>query len=243
MATATIEHPPRQRPTWEFGGSKSLDIPPDAHTYKGFLNWVLSGQFPEKLRVTYYAGWVSLDMSEEVISSHTEVKVGIYLTLLPLVAETDFGKLYPDGVLLCNKSADVSNNPDGVAARWKTFKSGRLKFLIRNDRERALEGTPDWVMEILSDSSVAKDTKRLREAYHRARIAEYWLIDARGDEIDFQILSWRPSGYVAVPSKGGWVFSKVFRCSFRLTRTRDRLGGWSYKLRVRRENSKSKARP
>jgi Uma2 family endonuclease len=97
-------------------------------------------------------------------------------------------------------------------------------------------------MEILSDSSVEKDTKRLRAAYHRAGILEYWLIDARGAEISFQILSWRQGGYVAVPSRDGWIHSKVFGCDFRLSRSRDRLGLWSYKLDVRREE-KTKSRP
>jgi Uma2 family endonuclease len=35
-----------------------------------------------------------------------------------------------------------------------------------------LEGTPDWVLEVVSQSSVAKDTKWLRESYHKAGIPE-----------------------------------------------------------------------
>jgi Uma2 family endonuclease len=242
MAAATPTAARRTRPVWEFGRDKFLGIPREAHTYDGFLKWVMSDDFPEKLRVTYDSGWVGLDMSEEAIQSHAAVKIGIYRTLLPLVEGEDFGELYTDGVLLCNESADVSNNPDGVAARWETFEAGRLKFIVRDDQARALEGTPDWVMEIVSDSSVGKDTKRLREAYHRAKIPEYWLIDARKDDIVFQILSWRPSGYAAVASKDGWTFSKVFGRSFRLTRKKDRLGGWSYTLEVQRESGKSKSR-
>src|SRR5256885_8764701 len=42
-----------------------------------------------------------------------------------------------------------------------------------------LEGTPDMVLEVVSESSVQKDTKRLRQLYWQAGIREYWLVDAR----------------------------------------------------------------
>ena len=43
-------------------------------------------------------------------------------------------------------------------------------------------------MEIVSPSSVSKDKKHLRECYYRAGIPEYWLIDARGEDVEFDIL-------------------------------------------------------
>lgn len=233
MATATPSAERRTRRVWEFGADKSLGIPPEAHTFQGFLDWVMADDFPEKLRVTFDDGWVGIDMCEEAIETHAKVKIGIFRTLIPVTEEEDFGELFLDGVLICNEEAAVSNNPDGLAARWESFESGRVRYVVRDGQNRALEGTPDWVMEIISNSSVAKDTKRLRAAYHRAKIPEYWLIDAREKEIDFQILSWRKSGYAAVPSKDGWTVSKVFGRSFRLTRKKDRLGGWKYTLEVR----------
>src|SRR5262249_26589734 len=95
-----------------------------------------------------------------------------------------------------------------------------------------LEGTPDWVLEIVSDSSVEKDTQELRSAYHRARIPEYWLIDARGDEIVFLILLRRRKGYAAAAVRDGWQRSKVFGRGFRLERERDEFGLWEYTLHV-----------
>ena len=44
-------------------------------------------------------------------------------------------------------------------------------------------------MEIVSDSSVVKDTRQLRQAYARAGVHEYWLVDARGEDLLFEILS------------------------------------------------------
>jgi Uma2 family endonuclease len=40
-----------------------------------------------------------------------------------------------------------------------------------------VEGPPDLIVEIVSDTSVAKDTRRLPEAYFRAGVAEFWLAD------------------------------------------------------------------
>jgi hypothetical protein len=243
MATGSVKALRRQPPAWATGEPLVLEIPPEAHTYAGFLDWVFSGALPEKLRVTFLAGRVSVDMTEESVDCHGEVKTGIYRTLLPLLAKMDFGRIYTDGMLLCNAQARIANNPDGIAFRWETAEAGRVRFVTRKGRRRAVEGSPDWVLEIVSDSSAKKDTRQLREAYHRAGIKEYWLIDARGDAIDFQILCWGPGGYVASSAKGGWHKSACFGRSFKLTRTQNRIGIFTYELRAKRPDSKTKARP
>ena len=71
------------------------------------------------------------------------------------------------------------------------------------------------------------------DAYHRAGIPEYWIIDARGEEIDFHILHRRKSGYASAPARGGWQRSRVFGRSFRLDRKLDEFGLWEYTLHVK----------
>ena len=66
-----------------------------------------------------------------------------------------------------------------------------------------LEGTPDWIMEIISPSSVTKDRKNLRYRYHLAGIPEYWLIDACEEELQFDILLHAPEEYVPAEKKNG----------------------------------------
>ncbi len=100
---------------------------------------------------------------------------------------------------------------------------------------RELEEVPDWGLEIVSDHSVRKDTVFLREAYHRAGVPEYWLIDARGEDQSFQILLRRKTGYAASPIRDGWQRSKVFERSFRLERVLDEFGLWEYTLHVHEE--------
>jgi Uma2 family endonuclease len=95
-----------------------------------------------------------------------------------------------------------------------------------------LEGTPDWVLEVVSQSSVVKDTEWLRESYHRAGIPEYWLVDARFDEVSFQILRYRRDRYATTAARGGWHRSQIFGHSFRLERRKNRMGRWTYTLGV-----------
>jgi Uma2 family endonuclease len=96
-----------------------------------------------------------------------------------------------------------------------------------------LLGSPDLLVEIVSRSSIRKDKVLLREAYHRARVPEYWLIDARSEEIDFKLLWWRRSGYVAMTPRAGWLRSRILRHEFKLERQRHRLDLWRYTLHAR----------
>ena len=65
-------------------------------------------------------------------------------------------------------------------------------------------GAPDLVIEIVSPSSVEKDTEWLMSAYFDAGIPEYWVIDARHDDPEFDIWIRRGDRYVAARKvKGG----------------------------------------
>ena len=66
MTTLTLEDPQlRSQSPAEVQDPEMLHIPPEAHSYSGFLDWVMSDDFPEKQRVTFINGQVYLDMSEE----------------------------------------------------------------------------------------------------------------------------------------------------------------------------------
>ena len=99
-----------------------------------------------------------------------------------------------------------------------------------------LVGSPDWVLEILSPSSRRKDTKLLREAYFRAGIPEYWLVDGLGDEVDLQILVAGDDGYISIAPENGWLASPTFGCAFRLTRDKVQDDFWQYTLEAREKS-------
>lgn len=91
-------------------------------------------------------------------------------------------------------------------------------------------GSPDWILEIVSKGSVRKGTNRLRGQYYRADVSEYWLIDAWGEEIDFQILVRGETDFVPSEGTGGWQWSPLFQRYFRLTWRRNRLGRWEVRF-------------
>ena len=213
-----------------------LHIPRDAYTLAGFRKWELSDEFPEKQPVMFLNGEIYLYMPKEDVFTHAAVKTAVAGPVFILNQEFVLGDFYINGVLVTNVEAGLSNNPDMVGLLWESLESGTVRYVTnKKDRTVEIEGSADWLLEIVSDSSVKKDLHQLREAYHKAGVREYWIIDARGDEIDFQILHWRKTGYAAAPHKEGWQRSRVFGRSFRLTRARNRRSGWRYKLAVRAE--------
>lgn len=234
MATALLP----KHPTIVVDGKCDEDpvfrIPRDAHTLAGFRRWVLSDEFPEKQPVMFLKGDIYLYMPKENIYTHAAVKTPVAIELGRLFRDLDLGDFFINGVLVTNVEAEVSNNPDMVGILWESLESGKVRYVTnKDDEEMEIEGSPDWLLEIVSAGSVKKDKHDLRQTYHEAGVSEYWIIDARGDDIDFQILHWRKSGYVAAPRKAGWQRSRIFGRSFRLTRSRDRRGGWRYALDVK----------
>jgi Uma2 family endonuclease len=88
------------------------------------------------------------------------------------------------------------------------------------------------VLEVVSKNSVRKDTKVLRELYWRAQIPEYWLVDARNNRTQFDILRRTRRGYVAAQVQRGWRRSDVLGKEFRLRAGADEIGP-HYSLLVR----------
>jgi Uma2 family endonuclease len=215
---------------------QEVRIPSSAHTFAGFRAWSRSDEFPDKGRICFIQGEIIIDMSGDELQTHNEVKSAITYTVYGLNQKQDLGKLYVAGAQIANETAAVSNQPEGCFCSWEALESGRVRLIPREGEEGQyieVEGTPDWVMEVVSDSSVREDTRQLRIAYHAAGIPEYWLIDARGEEIRFEILWHTEAEYVAAPEKNGWHESRVFKRKFRLQRRRGRLGLWQYTLQMK----------
>ena len=214
----------------------SFVIPPAAVTLDGFRSWVASSTYPETGRITFVSGGLIVDMSPERYESHLKIKAELNRVIHELVLSRDLGEYYPDGGFFTHREASISCEPDAMFASWQTLESGRLtppQDQQVDGKYAELVGTPDWICEIVSDSSVEKDTVILREAYHKAGVAEYWLIDGREEDIRFQILEWQPQGYVEVAPYEQWTKSKLFDCHFSLARSKNRVGTWSYRLSVK----------
>ena len=88
------------------------------------------------------------------------------------------------------------------------------------------------VLEVVSDTSVEKDTVILPPLYHAAGVDEFWRVDARG-ELKFEIFRWRSPGYELMRLPDGWCRSGLFGRDFQLTQGTDPLGEPLYPLQVR----------
>jgi Uma2 family endonuclease len=213
---------------------ESVHVPASVTDLASFRRWFHSDAFPEKGRICYLDGEVWIDMSMEPFFSHNQVKTEFTATLCQLARSADLGRYVDDGMLLSNAEADFSVVPDGVFISHDALDTGRVRLIEgKHGGYVKLEGSPDMVLEVVSDSSVTKDTVTLREAYAEAGIREYWLVDARGEKVLFDILRLTAKGYLPTKKVGGWIKSTVFGRSFRLVTGTDRRGDPTYTLEVR----------
>ena len=213
-----------------------ISVPASANTMAGFRRWALSDDFPERGKITFVAGGLIVDMSPESLEYHSDIKTELSRVLSNLVREQNVGRLHIDGVLITSEEAGVSNEPDILYLSKETVKSGRatLTHVADNpESNREVVGTVDWVLEIVSPSSVKKDNVLLRKAYFEAGIPEYWIVDVRGDEIVFQLLVSGNNEYVAAEPNDGWYRSPTFDREFRLDREKEPDGYWLYTLHCR----------
>lgn len=215
-------------------GSEEISIPATAYSLQGFRDWAASDAYPERGQITFSAEGLIIDMSPELLETHNYIKYDVGLTIHGLIRERKLGRFFGDRVLFSNETAKISTEPDAMFISHDTIRTGRC-MLVKSSRpgiNREVAGSPDWVMEVVSPTSVRKDKVILRHAYFVAGVREYWLIDALDDEIEFQILVPGNNEYIAVDPQHGWLASPTFGCSFRLTGEKDEGEFWQYTLHV-----------
>lgn len=212
----------------------AVHIPDRIGSLAAFRHWIRSDEFPATGRICYLGGQVWVDMSKEQIFTHNQVKQEFNLVIGGLVKAGRLGRYFPDGVFVTNDRANLASQPDGTFVSRESLKSGHVG-LVEGEKEGYLEiaGSPDMVLEVVSASSVEKDTETLRDLYWRAGITEYWLIDARTDPLTFTILRRESGGYVAARKQASWIKSRVFDRGFRLTSRPDDAGNPEYSLSIR----------
>jgi Uma2 family endonuclease len=200
-----------------------------------FREWAGDNDLPEKTRTDFYRGEVWIDMGREQVFTHGLLKTEIAYALTGLLKRTQKGYYFCNGILVTNIGADLSGNPDGTFVSHESIESGRVAFIEGKRGEGVVEllGTVDMVLEVVSTSSVRKDSETLRQAYWEAGVPEFWLVDARGDRLDFRILKRGSKGYTETRKQAGWLRSNAFDRSFRLTRKKDKSGHPTFALEVK----------
>jgi Uma2 family endonuclease len=214
--------------------NRVVSIPTWVVDLESFRRWADAGDFPEDGRAWYLQGEVWIDMSKEQIFTHLAVKREFFYVLTGLVKTGNLGLFLPDGLLLSNVAADISGKPDATFVSTDSIQAKRVELVEGWDGGFVeMEGSPDMVLEVVSASSVHKDTVVLRQAYWQAGIREYWLVDARQEPVRFDILRRTAKGYTATRKQDGWLKSVVFGKSFQFTSRLNALGHSEYMLAIR----------
>jgi Uma2 family endonuclease len=210
-------------------------IPAGLDSLEAFRRWARSDDFPERGRYAYLNGEMWVDLSQEALFTHNLIRSEFTVTLGSLTEPDGLGYFFSRGTLLSNMEANLSTEPDATFVAYETRRDGRVRLTEGSTEGYVeLEGTPDMVLEVVSASSVRKDTEILRELYWRAGIPEYWLVDVRGEKPVFDLLHHVSRAYAATRRHaGGWLRSGVFGRSFRLTQRTDPLGHPQYQVEVR----------
>lgn len=179
-----------------------------------FLRWAESDEAPEQGKFGFFQGELWVDHTIEVLL-HNLIKTAIGFEVMTWAKAYDLGQYYSDGMLFSCPEIELSSEPDGIFVTRESLASKKVWFK-KGMHSPVMYGVPDIVLEVISKSSVKKDTVTLRELYHEAGIAEYWLVDSRAKEPALQVLRWTEAGYVAVRPQAGWGKSNVLGGRFRL---------------------------
>lgn len=211
-----------------------LEIPP-IKSLEEFREWARSDAFPERGRIDYICGCIEVDTMTDEMLSHGSPKAELARVIANRVRELRLGHTFIDTTRVSSVRADLSAEPDIVVVTHDALSEGRVELVKGKSPESKryveLAGAPDLVVEVLSDSSVKKDTERLFAQYYAAGVFEYWLIDARGDQLFLQIHHRGASGFKRVAKdKEGYQRSKVLEARFRFEREEDRNETWFYSL-------------
>lgn len=189
-----------------------------------YRRWTQADNFPGHYRIWWLRGEVWADLNEEQVFTHNVVKTEITSVLHQLARSLSLGDVFSDGLLLTNFDADISGNPDATFISYEAIGAERVRL---NEGKQGgyteVQGAPDMVLEVVSDSSEHKDTVTLKQAYSDAGVREYWLVDARKVPPTFEIWRRSASGYTATPKRNGWGKSPVFGKAFRLRQGQNAL--------------------
>jgi Uma2 family endonuclease len=212
-----------------------IDIPAWVNDFESFRRWLHSENFPEKGKICFIHDAVWVDLSMEEYLAHNQVRAELGAVLHALVKRTKLGRFLPAGMRYSHLETNLSTEPDGMVISNDALDSGRVKLIGGEKGEQTeVTGSPEIVIEIVSRSSVVKDTEWAMVAYYEAGIDEYWLIDSRDeDDVQFDIFKRDKKEFVKTRKQNGWVKSVVLRKAFRLTQEEDVRGNPEFTLEVR----------
>jgi Uma2 family endonuclease len=209
----------------------SVHIPPWVTDHDSFRQWAFSDDFPERGRFAFLAGKLCVDLSMGTVF-HNQIKTVITIVVGSIVMNEALGRFYADGMLLTNRAIGLSCEPDAMFVSNDHTKKG-LAALKQDEKSMELAGPVDMALEVVSKSSGDKDMIDAMDLYARAGIREYWLVDSTIENPELVIMRLVAGKYVSARKQDGWVKSKVFGRSFRLTCRKDAKGVSHFNLETK----------
>jgi Uma2 family endonuclease len=211
--------------------AEHLTFPESVQDHDSFRHWVTSDDFPEQARVSYLDGkfWVDLPMER---IGHNQCKKAMTNVLSNLIGSENRGLDFSDGMLLTNLDVGLSTQPEYMFVANETLEAGLVTLLGGDDAVEIIDA-PDMTLEVISPTSVDKDTVQLRRLYWDAGVKEYWLVDSREKTFAFDILRRGPTKFVVTRKHQGWLKSQVFGHEFKLSRATTAHGVTRFVLEVR----------
>lgn len=202
-----------------------------------FRRWTRSDDFPGQGRIDWVEGRIEVDMSPENLFTHGTLKTELASKIYGVIREADRGHVFVDRTRVVCPSANLSVEPDVVVVTHAAIDAGRVSFVPASGQAASfveIEGGPDLIVEIVSDASVQKDTRRLPPAYHAAGVAELWIVDARSQPPVFRVFRRGHREFEALqPQADGWVGSSVLGREVRLSVHDTPRGTPRYDLEIR----------
>jgi Uma2 family endonuclease len=221
--------------TKDINSPEDTRIPEWVNDFATFNRWTDSLEFPETGHFSFIHGRVWVDMSMEQLFTHNLLKAAIIAVFVTIAKTKALGYVFSDGARLRHINSELSVEPDVFLVSYEAIRAGRVTLTSgTGDGFLYVDGSPELVVEIVSDSSERKDLEVLREGYFDAGVTEYWLVDARREQLSFDLLKRGEFEFEATTAQAdGWLESQVFGKSFRITQTADPLGHPQFTLEHR----------
>jgi Uma2 family endonuclease len=199
-----------------------LTIPASVVDLQSFREWTKSRDFPRKGRIDYIEGNIEVDMSPSNIQRHGLPKTRVGTFIDTFAQSRGLGQVFIDQTRVVSSDPTLSCEPDILFVSWKRIATGEIIFRPSanpsdNYDQMEIDGGPDLVVEVLSPSSILKDTQRLKLAYFKAGVLEYWIVDAMGKMPRLIIFRRGKNGFNAVSAdRQGYLRSGVLGIAVKL---------------------------
>ncbi|MEM9701322.1 MAG: Uma2 family endonuclease [Planctomycetota bacterium] len=167
-------------------------VPQEAINLEGFLDWCASDEFPAGIKASLINGVLRIEPSMDDLFPQNALKTAIIRALGNFGEQTKTGRTFSGGAMYAHMGDGRGNEPDVIFLRFDSLRAGRCSLEQRQpgaNSASVIYGAADLVVECVSPSSETKDTRDLRDAYFSAGVSEYWILDGRGENLIFHLLT------------------------------------------------------